>query len=130
MTFIADFVSKYRPRIFCIYAVDLIRIEKYGCLCSLQVVYILLKFPPTFLIACWHNHFKVKSFQLVDCCCVVLNKLNSHCWSCSVKMQAWKILCVCVIIIVIIIVFIHMDKYTYPMLHFVKIDNYDNTKNN
>ena len=34
------------------------------------------------------------------------------------------------IIIIIIIVFIHTDKYTYPMLHFVKIDNYDNTKNN
>ena len=35
-----------------------------------------------------------------------------------------------IIIIIIIIVFIHTDKYTYPMLHFVKIDNYDNTKNN
>ena len=34
------------------------------------------------------------------------------------------------LIIIIIIVFIHTDKYTYPMLHFVKIDNYDNTKNN
>ena len=58
--------------------------------------FILLKFPQTFLVAYWCNRFEVKSFQLVDCCCVVLNKLNSHCWSCSVKIQAWKIPCVCV----------------------------------
>ena len=58
--------------------------------------FILLKFPRTFLVACCCNRFEVKSFQLVDCCCVVLNKLNSHCWSCSVKIQAWKIPCICV----------------------------------
>ena len=39
-------------------------------------------------------------------------------------------MCKVIVIIIIIIVFIHTDKYTYPMLHFVKIDNYDNTKNN
>ena len=58
--------------------------------------FILPKFPQTFLVARWRSRFEVKSFQLVDCCCVVLTKLKSHCWSCSVKIQAWKIPCVCV----------------------------------
>ena len=66
MTFIADFVSKYWPRISCIYAVDLTRmtrIEKYGRLCSLQVIYILLKFPQTFSLFTGAIASKLKVFS-------------------------------------------------------------------
>ena len=47
-----------------------------------------------------------------------------------IVVSSWNYFNPGLIIIIIIIVFIHTDKYTYPMLHFVKIDNYDNTKNN
>ena len=87
-------IQAWKIPCFCVRP-QLHKIEKWLLVLNFKS-FILPKFPQTFLVACWRNRFQVKSFQLVDCCCVVLNKLNSHCWICSVKIQAWKIPCICV----------------------------------